>query len=144
MRLDDDTSGGSWLLIPAEHALVMAKNSANRLGFALLLLFYRDLVGSRQAWPRSTPKPWRRWRGSLAWSRYCRTGTSWTCWRSGTSSASFGRSIAEEMPHTALPDWLSAEPMAESDASDEETGLPEEDDWQPEETYYEEQDDALS
>lgn len=42
MRVDDDHNGGPWLLTPADHALVMAKNSANRLGFALLLLFYRD------------------------------------------------------------------------------------------------------
>jgi TnpA family transposase len=39
MRLDDDINDGSWLLTPAEQALVMAKNNANRLGFALLLYF---------------------------------------------------------------------------------------------------------
>jgi TnpA family transposase len=42
MCLDDDTNEGAWLLTPAEQALVMAKNSANRLGFALLLLFFRE------------------------------------------------------------------------------------------------------
>jgi len=41
MRLDDDINDGSWLLTPAEQALVMAKNNANRLGFALLLLYFR-------------------------------------------------------------------------------------------------------
>jgi TnpA family transposase len=31
-----------WILTPAEHALVMDKNLANRLSFAVLLLFFRD------------------------------------------------------------------------------------------------------
>lgn len=31
-----------WILTPAEHALVMGKNLPNRLGFAVLLLFFRD------------------------------------------------------------------------------------------------------
>lgn len=31
-----------WILTPPEHALVMAKHQANRLGFAVLLLFFRD------------------------------------------------------------------------------------------------------
>jgi hypothetical protein len=31
-----------WILTPSEHALVMDKNLANRLGFAMLLLFFRD------------------------------------------------------------------------------------------------------
>ncbi len=42
MRIDDDNGSGPWVLTPADIALVMAKNSANRLGFALLLLFYRN------------------------------------------------------------------------------------------------------
>lgn len=31
-----------WILTPMEHALVMGKNLPNRLGFAVLLLFFRD------------------------------------------------------------------------------------------------------
>lgn len=31
-----------WLLAPAERALVMAKNRVNRLGFAILLIFFRE------------------------------------------------------------------------------------------------------
>jgi hypothetical protein len=31
-----------WILTPSEHALVMDKNLANRLSFAMLLLFFRD------------------------------------------------------------------------------------------------------
>jgi hypothetical protein len=31
-----------WLLTPAERALVMTKNRANRLGFAVLLTFFRE------------------------------------------------------------------------------------------------------
>ncbi|MCK0505297.1 DUF4158 domain-containing protein (plasmid) [Aromatoleum anaerobium] len=31
-----------WLLVPAERELVMAKNRANRLGFAILLTFFRE------------------------------------------------------------------------------------------------------
>lgn len=42
MRIDDDNGSGPWVLTPADIVLVMAKNSANRLGFALLLLFYRN------------------------------------------------------------------------------------------------------
>ena len=38
--------GGStedqWVLAPAERELVMTKNRANRLGFAILLTFFRD------------------------------------------------------------------------------------------------------
>ena len=41
MELDDDDIVDSWTLIAADHVLVMTKNSANRLGFALLLSFYR-------------------------------------------------------------------------------------------------------
>jgi TnpA family transposase len=38
---DDGTAAEAWTLTPADHALVMIKNSGNRLGFAVLLLFYR-------------------------------------------------------------------------------------------------------
>lgn len=31
-----------WILTPSEHALVMTKHHANRLGFALLLTFFRE------------------------------------------------------------------------------------------------------
>jgi len=41
MELDDDDAVGPWTLTAEDHALVMAKNGANRLGFALLLLFHR-------------------------------------------------------------------------------------------------------
>ena len=41
MELDEDDIVNSWTLIAADHVLVMTKNSANRLGFALLLLVYR-------------------------------------------------------------------------------------------------------
>jgi len=37
----DGNSVEAWMLTPADHALVMTKNGANRLGFAVLLLFYR-------------------------------------------------------------------------------------------------------
>ena len=30
-----------WILTPAEHALIMGKNLPNRLGFAVLRLFFR-------------------------------------------------------------------------------------------------------
>lgn len=39
--LNDGTAAEAWTLTPADHALVMIKNSGNRLGFAVLLLFYR-------------------------------------------------------------------------------------------------------
>jgi hypothetical protein len=42
MGLDDEPSESVPPLTPAEYALVMAKNAANRLGFALLLVFYRE------------------------------------------------------------------------------------------------------
>ncbi len=42
MHLDDNNGSDPWVLTPADLALVMAKNRANRLGFALLLLFYRN------------------------------------------------------------------------------------------------------
>jgi hypothetical protein len=38
---DDGTAAEAWTLTPTDHALVMIKNSGNRLGFAVLLLFYR-------------------------------------------------------------------------------------------------------
>jgi TnpA family transposase len=41
MRTEDDKSSKHWVLAPADLVLVMAKSSANRLGFALLLLFFR-------------------------------------------------------------------------------------------------------
>lgn len=42
MHLDNDNGSDLWVLTPAGLALVMAKNRANRLGFALRLLFYRN------------------------------------------------------------------------------------------------------
>jgi TnpA family transposase len=42
MGLNDETSERVPPLTPTEYALVMAKNAANRLGFALLLVFYRE------------------------------------------------------------------------------------------------------
>ena len=42
MGCDEEPSGSVPPLTPAEYALVMAKNAANRLGFALLLVFYRE------------------------------------------------------------------------------------------------------
>ena len=41
MELDDGDIADPWTLTAADQALVSAKKSANRLGFALLLLFYR-------------------------------------------------------------------------------------------------------
>ena len=41
MRTDDDKGSEHWVLTPADLVLVLTKSSANRLGFALLLLFYR-------------------------------------------------------------------------------------------------------
>jgi TnpA family transposase len=38
---DDGSAAETWMLTPADQALAMAKNSANRLGFAVLLSFYR-------------------------------------------------------------------------------------------------------
>jgi TnpA family transposase len=38
---DDGNAAGALMLTPADQALVVTKNSANRLGFAVLLLFYR-------------------------------------------------------------------------------------------------------
>jgi TnpA family transposase len=42
MGLNDEPSESVPPLTPAEYALVMAKNATNRLGFALLLVFYRE------------------------------------------------------------------------------------------------------
>ncbi len=39
--LDDATTAEAWVLTLADQMLVMTKNGANRLGFAVLLLFYR-------------------------------------------------------------------------------------------------------
>jgi len=44
MPFDNTPAAEAWLLTPAEHDLVMTKNVANRLGFALLLLFYKANV----------------------------------------------------------------------------------------------------
>ena len=44
MPFDNTRAAEAWLLTPAEHDLVMTKNFANRLGFALLLLFYKANV----------------------------------------------------------------------------------------------------
>ena len=41
--------GGAWLLTPADHALIAAKSRANRLRFAIMLLFFRE----RGRFPRS-------------------------------------------------------------------------------------------
>jgi TnpA family transposase len=41
MGSDDGQSAARWVLSPADHALVLEKSRANRLMFALLLLFYR-------------------------------------------------------------------------------------------------------
>jgi hypothetical protein len=38
---DDGNAAEALMLTPADQALVVTKNSANRLGFAVLLLFYR-------------------------------------------------------------------------------------------------------
>lgn len=38
----DSSAKDQWLLTPAERELVMAKNRANRLGFAILLTFFRE------------------------------------------------------------------------------------------------------
>lgn len=38
---DDGNAIEAWMLTPQDHALVMTKNGANRLGFAVLLLFHR-------------------------------------------------------------------------------------------------------
>jgi hypothetical protein len=42
MGLNDETREGVPLLTPADYALVMAKNAANRLGFALLLVLHPE------------------------------------------------------------------------------------------------------
>ena len=45
-----------WALTPDDHALVMNKHRANRLGFAILLAFFRD----RGDFHRTDPKSSRR------------------------------------------------------------------------------------
>ncbi|ARO87718.1 DUF4158 domain-containing protein [Nitrosospira lacus] len=37
-----DSSDEQWILIPGDHDLVMTKRRASRLGFAILLAFFRD------------------------------------------------------------------------------------------------------
>ena len=39
---DGSNTEDKWLLTPAERALVITKNRANRLGFAILLTFFRE------------------------------------------------------------------------------------------------------
>ena len=41
MKIDGTDVADCWALTPADHVLVMAKSGANRVDFALLLLFYR-------------------------------------------------------------------------------------------------------
>lgn len=41
MKIDGTDVADRWALTPADHVLVMAKSGANRVDFALLLLFYR-------------------------------------------------------------------------------------------------------
>ena len=41
MKIDGTDIADCWALTPADHVLVMAKSGANRVDFALLLLFYR-------------------------------------------------------------------------------------------------------
>ncbi|MBP2233430.1 hypothetical protein J2847_006768 [Azospirillum agricola] len=41
MSVDDRTGAEPWLLTEADHALVQEKSRANRLAFAVLLLFHR-------------------------------------------------------------------------------------------------------
>lgn len=40
--MDNSGDKDQWVLTPAERSLVMAKNRANRLGFAILLTFFRE------------------------------------------------------------------------------------------------------
>ena len=42
MGNDGESRKDYWTLTPDDHALVMAKSRANRLGFAILLVFFRD------------------------------------------------------------------------------------------------------
>ena len=37
-----DTAEDPWILAPGDHALVMSKRGRTRLGFAILLAFFRD------------------------------------------------------------------------------------------------------
>ena len=59
---------GDWRLTPADHALVGAKSRANRLGFAVMLLFFRErgrfpqararsMLGSSPSWPGTSTCP---------------------------------------------------------------------------------------
>lgn len=52
--------GGSiedqWTLEPVERELVMVKSRANRLGFAILLTFFRERGGSLVTRPKSKRK----------------------------------------------------------------------------------------
>ncbi|WP_431064779.1 DUF4158 domain-containing protein [Methylotuvimicrobium sp.] len=40
--MDNSSEKDQWILTPAERSLVMSKNRANRLGFAILLTFFRE------------------------------------------------------------------------------------------------------
>ncbi len=40
--LEETTLSERWTLTPADHALIAAKSRANRLGFAVMLLFFRE------------------------------------------------------------------------------------------------------
>jgi hypothetical protein len=50
MRAPASLEGGAWHLTPVDHALIAAKSRANRLRFAVMLLFFRE----RGRFPRST------------------------------------------------------------------------------------------
>ena len=52
---------GEWRFIPADRARIDAKSRANRLGFAVMLLFFRE----RGRFPRGAGKLMPRW--SPAW-----------------------------------------------------------------------------
>jgi hypothetical protein len=45
MELDDDDAVGRWTLTAEDHALVMAKNVTNRLGFARCSCFIEHMDG---------------------------------------------------------------------------------------------------
>jgi hypothetical protein len=42
MRIEETNLSECWTLTPADHALIAAKSRANRLSFAVLLLFFRE------------------------------------------------------------------------------------------------------
>src|SRR5262249_14825319 len=48
--LEETSLSERWTLTPGDHALIRAKSRANRLGFAVLLLFFRE----RGRFPRSS------------------------------------------------------------------------------------------